>query len=94
MLNSLRKVKPLQFLRQSWPRNRSFSSSQGASPPPPPRRDDLRRHQIKTTLYYVTAGGVLVVGLSYAAVPLYRMFCQVGSEDASPSLYVYYSNPF
>ncbi|XP_055906092.1 cytochrome c oxidase assembly protein COX11, mitochondrial [Eupeodes corollae] len=31
---------------------------------------------IKSTLYYVTAGGVLVVGFSYAAVPLYRMFCQ------------------
>lgn len=30
----------------------------------------------KSTLYYVTAAGVLVVGFSYAAVPLYSMFCQ------------------
>lgn len=32
---------------------------------------------LRSTLYYVTAGGVLIVGMSYAAVPLYRMFCQV-----------------
>ncbi|KAK5642362.1 hypothetical protein RI129_008529 [Pyrocoelia pectoralis] len=30
----------------------------------------------KSTLYYVTAAGILVVGFSYAAVPLYSMFCQ------------------
>jgi cytochrome c oxidase assembly protein Cox11 len=27
-------------------------------------------------MMYVTAVGVLVLGLSYAAVPLYRAFCQ------------------
>ncbi len=31
----------------------------------------------KSTVYYVVALGVLVCGLSYAAVPLYRLFCQV-----------------
>ncbi|KAK4877015.1 hypothetical protein RN001_009521 [Aquatica leii] len=35
--------------------------------------------RIKSTLYYITAAGVLVVGLSYAAVPLYRIFCQAYS---------------
>lgn len=30
-----------------------------------------------TILYYVTAFGVVTVGCTYAAVPLYRMFCQV-----------------
>nr|CAG4647502.1 EOG090X0GO2 [Megafenestra aurita] len=30
----------------------------------------------RSTVYYVVALGVLVVGLSYAAVPLYRLFCQ------------------
>lgn len=29
----------------------------------------------RSTLYYVAGIGVLTVGLSYAAVPLYRMFC-------------------
>lgn len=31
----------------------------------------------KSTLYYIAALGVLAFGLSYAAVPLYRIFCQV-----------------
>lgn len=31
----------------------------------------------RTILYYLTAGGVLIGGLSYAAVPMYRIFCQV-----------------
>lgn len=31
----------------------------------------------QSTLNYVIALGVLTVGLSYAAVPLYRIFCQV-----------------
>lgn len=35
-----------------------------------------QRHRLRSTLYYVTAMGVLVGGLSYAAVPLYRIFCQ------------------
>jgi hypothetical protein len=29
------------------------------------------------TMYYVAAVGVIAVGVSYAAVPLYRLFCQV-----------------
>lgn len=33
----------------------------------------------KSTVYYFGAVGVLCVGLSYAAVPLYRMFCQAYS---------------
>lgn len=42
-----------------------------------PFEEATRKKNLRSTLYYVTAGGVLVVGLSYAAVPLYRMFCQV-----------------
>lgn len=30
-----------------------------------------------TTVNYVAALGVITVGMSYAAVPLYRIFCQV-----------------
>ncbi|KAF5280576.1 hypothetical protein FQR65_LT00327 [Abscondita terminalis] len=43
---------------------------------PQPSSQNVR---IKSTLYYITAAGVLVVGLSYAAVPLYRIFCQAYS---------------
>ena len=30
-----------------------------------------------TGIYYVCAIGVFMVGMSYAGVPLYRLFCQV-----------------
>lgn len=33
----------------------------------------------KTVMLYVTAGAVLVIGFSYAAVPLYTVFCQVSN---------------
>ncbi|XP_068247599.1 cytochrome c oxidase assembly protein ctaG isoform X1 [Palaemon carinicauda] len=33
----------------------------------------------KSTLYYIAALGVATLGLSYAAVPLYRIFCQAYS---------------
>jgi hypothetical protein len=36
-----------------------------------------RQKELKSTVHYVVAAAVLAVGLSYAAVPLYRMFCQV-----------------
>ncbi|XP_048525878.1 cytochrome c oxidase assembly protein COX11, mitochondrial isoform X2 [Dendroctonus ponderosae] len=34
---------------------------------------------MRSTLYYMTAAGIVTVGMSYAAVPLYRMFCQAYS---------------
>jgi hypothetical protein len=36
-----------------------------------------RQKKLRSTVHYVVATAVLTVGLSYAAVPLYRMFCQV-----------------
>lgn len=41
------------------------------------RNQDTMRKRKSSTLYYLAAVGVLVVGGSYAAVPLYRIFCQV-----------------
>lgn len=35
-----------------------------------------RQYRNRTTLLYVTSFAVLVGGLSYAAVPLYRLYCQ------------------
>lgn len=34
---------------------------------------------MRSTVYYFGATAVLTLGLSYAAVPLYRMFCQATS---------------
>lgn len=42
--------------------------------------------RLKSTLYYISAAGVLAVGLSYAAVPLYRMFCQAYSYGGTTSV--------
>ena len=39
--------------------------------------DSGKNKRSQSTLYYLGALGVLVVGASYAAVPLYRIFCQV-----------------
>jgi cytochrome c oxidase assembly protein Cox11 len=41
----------------------------------PPRNSQSFNTKLKSTLYYAAGLGVLTVGLSYAAVPLYRMFC-------------------
>ncbi|XP_041987872.1 cytochrome c oxidase assembly protein COX11, mitochondrial [Aricia agestis] len=42
-------------------------------------RSAHEQKKIGSTLNYVVALGVLTVGLSYAAVPLYRIFCQAYS---------------
>ncbi|KAJ8950172.1 hypothetical protein NQ314_008025 [Rhamnusium bicolor] len=47
---------------------------------------EARTKGIKSTLYYVTAAGVITVGLSYAAVPLYRMFCQAYSYGGTTAV--------
>lgn len=56
---------------QQWFKTQYFNTGR------PMTEDQIRKKKIKSTLYYVSAAGVLTVGLSYAAVPLYRMFCQV-----------------
>ncbi|KYN03456.1 PREDICTED: cytochrome c oxidase assembly protein COX11, mitochondrial [Cyphomyrmex costatus] len=38
--------------------------------------DNTMRKKLRSTALYWSGVGVLVVGLSYSAVPLYRMFCQ------------------
>lgn len=43
--------------------------------------------KLKSTLYYLTAAGVLTVGFSYAAVPLYRMFCQAYSYGGTVGIH-------
>lgn len=37
--------------------------------------NNSQKVRMRSTLYYACGLGVLTVGLSYAAVPLYRMFC-------------------
>ncbi|KAK8770133.1 hypothetical protein V5799_013403 [Amblyomma americanum] len=44
-------------------------------------------HKNRTVLMYVTSMTVLVGGLSYAAVPLYRMYCQVAPGETVLAFY-------
>lgn len=39
--------------------------------------DNTFEKKLRSTAFYWTGLGILVVGMSYSAVPLYRMFCQV-----------------
>lgn len=41
--------------------------------------EEIRQRRMRSTMYYFGAAGILTLGLSYAAVPLYRMFCQATS---------------
>ncbi|XP_014296317.1 cytochrome c oxidase assembly protein COX11, mitochondrial [Microplitis demolitor] len=44
----------------------------------PTEQEIMRQNKLKTS-HYVTALGVISIGLAYAAVPLYRVFCQATS---------------
>lgn len=48
--------------------------------------EELKNKRIRSTLYYMAATGIVTVGMSYAAVPLYRMFCQAYSYGGTVSL--------
>ncbi|XP_055598436.1 cytochrome c oxidase assembly protein COX11, mitochondrial [Uranotaenia lowii] len=62
------------FLRINSQRVPTFRFVSGRPDP-----DAARKHKIRTTIYYAAAACVMTVGMSYAAVPLYRMFCQAYS---------------
>lgn len=53
------------------PFRRSYQSGSG------PMDEAKRKLRMKSTMYYFAALGVITVGASYAAVPLYRIFCAV-----------------
>lgn len=40
-------------------------------------RSRKQQQDNRTTVIYLTAFGVFMIGMSYLGVPLYRMFCQV-----------------
>lgn len=73
----------------TWQR---LSGARGAAVQQPPRRprsgnpfqraqEDEWRRRNKTVLTYVAAAAVGMLGASYAAVPLYRLYCQVGRQE-------------
>lgn len=48
--------------------------------------DSARRKRFRSGAYIVSGIGILVAGLSYAAVPLYRIFCQAYSYGGTTSV--------
>ncbi|XP_036326854.1 cytochrome c oxidase assembly protein COX11, mitochondrial-like [Rhagoletis pomonella] len=73
MLRFLHKSR-VQWMRLSRFRYHSTSGKGGTD-----AGESARKQRLKSTLYYLTAGGIFAAGASYAAVPLYRMFCQAYS---------------
>lgn len=44
-------------------------------------QEERWRSRNKTVLTYIAAAGVGMIGLTYASVPLYRLYCQVSSSS-------------
>ena len=55
-------------LLQTAATSRSFSR---------PLSQSLRDYRKRTIFYYSAAGGIFMLGLGYAGVPLYRIYCSV-----------------
>lgn len=53
-------------------------------------QEDEWRTRNKTVLTYIAAAGIGMIGLAYAAVPLYRLYCQVSSTTCTASVLVLY----
>lgn len=73
MWNLLTRIKP-KLIKNLFDSNKIFVLAQlrniGNEAP-----KNSQSFRSRSTLYYVAGIGVLTVGMSYAAVPLYRMFC-------------------
>ncbi len=51
-----------------------------------PSKNNQLNNRNRTTLKYIVAIAIFVVGLSYAAVPLYRVFCQASGYGGTVTL--------
>ena len=77
------KIKPKLFSLGIFPPTRSISTTTSLlqfrfSKAPPNTRPlpKTTRERNRTTLLYLVSAAIATVGASYAAVPLYRVFCQ------------------
>lgn len=55
-------------------------------------QEDEWKTRNKTVLTYITAAGIGMIGLAYAAVPLYRLYCQVSSTTCCSGWFDYLGN--
>lgn len=73
-------LRPLQQSRPKTLVHRLYSNGPGRGPV-----GDQNAKRMQSTVYYFGATAVLTLGLSYAAVPLYRMFCQASGYGGTTS---------
>ncbi|KAI0926098.1 hypothetical protein AcV5_008650 [Taiwanofungus camphoratus] len=76
---------------KAWRTMSTGASSSGSSPPPRPSRHHVSRQAAyaarnRSLLMYTSAVIVLAVGATYAAVPLYRMFCAATGFAGTPQV--------
>lgn len=55
-------------------------------------QEDEWKTRNKTALTYIAAAGIGMLGLAYAAVPLYRLYCQVSSTTSCSGWFHYLHN--
>ncbi|KAJ7126879.1 cytochrome c oxidase assembly protein CtaG/Cox11-domain-containing protein, partial [Mycena epipterygia] len=68
----------------SWPR---MASAQAPKPRPlPKRRADVYKARNRNLLMYTSAVIISALGITYAAVPLYRMFCAATGFAGTPKV--------
>ena len=70
---------------------RTFSSSPSSSPSssggnPFRERYQQRQKESQDTMYYASSVVIVFIGLSFAAVPLYQLFCSTTGIDGTPKL--------
>lgn len=78
---SLARIFPRKYVRSHFRHPDSTRSNGNWS-----KNDARLKERHKSTLYYLGACTVLVAGASYAAVPMYRIFCQVTDLQIYPSV--------
>ncbi|KAI8051355.1 cytochrome c oxidase assembly protein CtaG/Cox11-domain-containing protein [Syncephalis plumigaleata] len=78
-------VKPASLPYSLWTNSvkRALLSRQYTTPPrsggtrPKTPQQQQQQERVRTSLFYTISAAVLLLGLSYAAVPLYRLYCSV-----------------
>lgn len=81
------RIVPLTFYSTSTMTSPNASNSQPTARGNPFReRREQRQRETADTMYYASSVVVVFIGLSFAAVPLYQLFCSTTGIDGTPKL--------
>ncbi|KAK7033217.1 carn-acyltransf domain-containing protein [Favolaschia claudopus] len=70
----------------TWPRSFSTAAPKPKTPPPRRRASDVYRERNRNLLMYSSAVIIATLGVTYAAVPLYRIFCAATGFAGTPNV--------